>query len=152
MNGTWDDNSLSLYSKIHLRWLLKNGNWDYSFKSIVESKAKVNGTWDDNSLSLHSKIHLRWLLKKMGTETTYSFKSIVESKAKVNGTWDNNPLSSFKNSLALVAKKRELRLRTALSRSLKVRPTWTGSGPETTTSFKSSLALVAKKQELRLQL
>ena len=43
----------------------------------------------------------------------------------------------------LVSKKKRKLLRTALSRSLKVRPTWTwtGSGPETTTlsSFKNSL-------------
>ena len=67
-------------------WSLKNGNWDNSFKSIVESKANVNGvgTWDDN------------FIQKF---TTYSFKSVVESKANVNGvgTWDDNSLSLHSN-------------------------------------------------------
>ena len=49
-----------------------------------------------------------------GSETTtYSFNSIVESEANVNGVWDDNSLF-IQISLALVAKKRKLRLRTAL--------------------------------------
>ena len=53
----------------------------------------------------------------------------------------NNPKNNdyCLNLLWLVAKKQELKLRTALIRSLRVRTTWTGSGPETTTSFKNSL-------------
>ena len=34
--------------KFHLRWSLKNGNWDYSFKSIIESKTKDLRTWSTN--------------------------------------------------------------------------------------------------------
>ena len=86
--GTWDDNFIQKFTM-------------YSFKSIVESMTNVNGVWDDN------------FIQKF---TMYSFKSIVESKANVNGVWDDNSLF-IQISVALVAKKRKLRLHTALSRS-----------------------------------
>ena len=114
--------------KIHLRWSLKNGNWDHSFKSTVESKANVNGTWGN---SLHSKNSLALVAKKRDGNRDYSFKSIVESKANVNGTWDNS-----------------LHSKIHLGWSLK-----NGTGTETTRQlslFKISLALVAKKRDLRL--
>ena len=68
--------------------------------------------------------------------------------ANVNGvgTWDNSLFIQI--SLTLVAKKRKLRVATALSRSLKVWPTWTGSVPETTTSFKNSLCTALSRSEV----
>ena len=35
-----------------------NGSWDCSFKSIVESKAKVIGTWDDNFIQKFTRVFI----------------------------------------------------------------------------------------------
>ena len=72
--------------KFHLRWSLKNRNWDYVqlYQSIVESEANVNvnrGRYLRQQLSLHSSFTcVGWSLKT--DTTTYSFKVIVESEAK----------------------------------------------------------------------
>ena len=133
-----------LHSKIHLRWLVGK-KWelrlDYvQFKSIVESKANVKGvgTWDS------------LFIQKF---TTYSFKSIWSALSRLFVV-DPYKANNYKNDDYclnlhwLVAKKRELRLPTALSRSLRVRPTWTG--PETTTSCKNSLR-TALSRSLRVK-